>query len=479
VSLATSFLAFDDRLAALRVPPLTPWWRDGITEWLDAYEHGKVLELWACVGRGSAKSTALYKLALFFALFGDFAIPPGERHYAIVLSRLKEEAAKGIAIIGRWCSLLGVKHRPVGDVIELEDMPRGIRVVAASVAASSGFRAYAILKDERSKWPSEGAEERDAEEIDTSAAAMTATHPLAPVLAFGSAWGAFGGFHEAISKGSDAGRLVLGPTPTWVAAPHITEAELRRKERDPRRFAREYACVFQAEWEGGYFAGLVDACVGAHVALPYDPRFRYVVSIDQAFARDLFAISVQHAYGARVVVDRVEALTPPRAGPGLSPTACLRRVKALRDEYRAGPVLCDQHHAASLADIAEREGFTLEPTPWTATSKSERCETTRTMMRDRRLSLPNDGPLRRELAGIGVRLLPSGHEQIQARHGYTDDRVSAVVLGVSSLASVSPASRMVNALRTRGEVGPLLLARDVGDLSWAAEVAARFGYWIP
>jgi hypothetical protein len=219
MSLRARFVAFDDRLASLGVPPLTAWWRAGIGEWLDRYEAGGPLELWACVGRGAAKSTALYKLATFFALFGAFAVPPGERHFAVVLSRLKEEASKGINIIDRWLDLLGVPHRTAGDVVELDALPRGIRVVAASVAAASGWRGFFVAKDERSKWPMSGVEELEASEIDTSASAMTATHPRAAVCAFGSAWGDFGSFFEAVAAGTNEQRHVLGPAATWIAAP--------------------------------------------------------------------------------------------------------------------------------------------------------------------------------------------------------------------------------------------------------------------
>jgi hypothetical protein len=261
MSLRERFLEFDDSLASHGVPPLTDWWRAGIGRWLDAYERDHVLRLVACVGRGAAKSTALYKLAAFFTIFGDFAIPIGERHFAIVLSRLKEEATKGISIIARWLTLLGVPHHVAGDVIELDGMPRGIRVVAASVAASSGWRAYFVGKDERSKWPFGGVDDQDAEEIDTSAGAMTATHPNAPEVSFGSAWGDFGAFYTDVMSGDNDTKIVLGPAPTWEAAPHISEIACRRKERDSRRFAREYACVFQGGATSALDAVQVRACL--------------------------------------------------------------------------------------------------------------------------------------------------------------------------------------------------------------------------
>ena len=96
-------------------------------------------------------------------------MPTGERHFAIVLSRLKEEASKGIDIIDDWLTCSASAARGAGDVIEIAAMPRGIRVVAASVAATSGWRAYFVGKDERSKWPSSDEDETDAGEIDTSA----------------------------------------------------------------------------------------------------------------------------------------------------------------------------------------------------------------------------------------------------------------------------------------------------------------------
>jgi len=244
MSLRADFLAFDDALSARGVLPLTVWWREAIGAWLDAYERQHVLELWACVGRGAAKSTALYKLALFFSLFGTFDVPPGERHFGIVLSRLKEEAAKGIQIISQWLMLLDVTHKVAGDCIELQNLPRGIRVVAASVGAASGWRAVFIGCDEFSKWGTSGLDETNAGEVRASAIAMTATHAHAPAVTLGSSWGAFGEFFEAISAGTTDSRFVVGPAPTWVAAPHITEESTRRKERNPQRWRREYACEF-------------------------------------------------------------------------------------------------------------------------------------------------------------------------------------------------------------------------------------------
>jgi hypothetical protein len=439
-SLRDQFIAFDNALAALGVPPLTAWWRDGIGRWLDAYESAQVLDLVAAVGRGAAKSTAMYKLALFFTLFGPFAVPRGERHWAIVLSRLKEEAAKGIEIIAHWLTLLGVPHHVAGDVIELDQMPRGIRVVAASVAAASGWRAFFVAKDERSKWPDAGVEERVAEEIDTSASAMTATHALAPILSFGSAWVAFGGFFDAVKAGSDAGRVVLGPAPTWVAAPHITEADCRRKERVESRFRREYACEFVETTEESFFpVSLIDrARRAAEGDLPPERGTSYVAAMDPSLGRNAWTLviagSVQDGHRKKTSIVLAREWRMP-SGQHFDMADVLARIARIVGPY-ADTVYTDQFHGESLAVIAERLelGITIRVDKPTAAERIERYESLLTRMSDDGIELHADPLVRRDLLSVKRRFTPGGFvvhlpESPGGRHA---DYVPAIVLAVAN-----------------------------------------------
>jgi hypothetical protein len=145
-TLADRFLSFDTALAERGgAMPLTPWWRDGLREWCDAYEQHRAIELVGCVGRGGVKSITLYKLAAYFAVAGDFEVPSDERHFAIVISLLKNEVErKGLEIMAGWLGKLGVPFRRVGDTIELATSNRGIRVCAANVQAVSGWRAFFV-----------------------------------------------------------------------------------------------------------------------------------------------------------------------------------------------------------------------------------------------------------------------------------------------------------------------------------------------
>jgi hypothetical protein len=469
MTLRADFLKFDDRLAALGVPPCTAWWRAGVGRWLDAYESGRAPEFYACVGRGAAKSTVLYKLALFFSLFGDFQIPPGERHWAIVLSRLKEEAAKGLAIISHWCDLLREPHRTHDDVIELEG-GRGIRVVAASVAGSSGWRAYFIGKDERAKWPMGGAEEIDSEEIDTSAAAMTATHEFAPVLAFSSAWGMFGAFYEAIVGGSTESRIVLGPTPTWIAAPHISEESTRRKERDPRRWAREYLCEFQA---GALSALDPDHIDAAFTDAPdYDLCERVVLVDPTAGASDTYAFAIagwravplaakyltRQWYAGESVGYLEEPLVDPETdepipNPDWDPTrrervlvfdfiggvdhalrrgitsdAIVRLIAREAHTLGAAAVHSDQFERFALASAVPRYGLRFVSHTWTAANKERAVERVRRWLSEKVLVLPPHEATKRQLKNFQEKIAPSGALTFKGRQGGHDDFAMLVML---------------------------------------------------
>ena len=458
-SLRAEFLAFDDKLARLGVPPLTAWWRAGIGKWLDRYERDHVLELWACVGRGAAKSTALYKLCLFFTLFGDFAVPVGEVHYGIVLSRLVSEAGKGIAIIDRWLTLLGVEHRLANDVIELLHLPRGIRVVAASVAGASGWRAFFVGRDERSKWGFAGAETIDADEVDTSSSAMSASHPFAPQITTGSAWGMAGSFFETITAGSDEGRVVLGPTPTWIAAPHISEESTRRKERNHKRWLREYKCVFSALTSDVFDPEQIDRIFG------WDERLRStrfggtakwsppIAIVDPAGGGekgvDAYTFAVMRwvlPYESEIPILMFSDLWG-LTGKELRKTTVAAVVKsfcAVAKQSGVSLVVGDQRDQTFLTTEIPRHNMQYSSIAWTNELKSAAVEQLQVHMREGTICVADAGnvlngtkvvptshkKLRDELYGFQEKHAPSGALTYAARGGGHDDWVALLLTGI-------------------------------------------------
>lgn len=441
--LARRFIAFDDELATHGVPPLTVWWREGLARWLDAYEHHNVLELVACVGRGAAKSTAMVKLACFFAheLDAAFPVPPGERHYAGILSLRKKEARKGLVLAEHIFAALGVACSRHDDVVDILGSRKGVLVVAASVQGATGWRCFFLAKDERSKWAQSEMTERDADEVDTSAAAMTATHELAPLLSFGSAWTAAGEFYDAVRAGSTDTRVVLGPAATWVAAPHVTEASTRRKERNAAKWRREYASEFQEGTDEGLFtASMLDAVTRATAhandARPYcyvvpaeapdgrrwlprepediprEPGVTYVAAQDVAFVRNAwtFAIAGQRRVGKRVV--RSVVLTREWQGSADAPLkaeAVLAEIAGYCRAYGVTVVESDKYERFALGEIARRPDIRLFLNVYDHGQLAPRYEALLTQITDGEVELPANPVLRRDLLAVQQRFTSRGH----------------------------------------------------------------------
>lgn len=430
MTLADRFFAFDDELARHGVKPCSRWWRDGVRTWLDDYERGGALELWAAVGRGAAKSTLLYKLALFFALFGEFEIPPGERHLAVVLSRLKEEAAKGIAIIGRWLDLLEVRHKVAGDVIELAGRPTGIRVVAASVAAASGWRAFFIGCDEFSKWATGGVDQLDANEVRSSAIAMTATHARAPVVTVGSAWGAFGEFFDTISAGTTPTRVVMGPAATWEAAPHITREECLAKEPDKRRFAREYECRFQGSALAAFEEADVERAFVSTLTNTHEVRGRVLVIDASSGKKDTwsYAIVERVVDGGRELV--CMTLVDGIAGRFYNADAgeqVVTKVAGVAKKHGVTRVYGDQRESLMLASAFSRHGLRFVEMPWSAPAKVEAVERVRRWLADGTIGICRHETMRREMLSFEERLTPAGAFTFGARGTGHDDYVALLI----------------------------------------------------
>ena len=509
------FLTFDDLLASKGVFPLTSWWRNGIGEWLDRYEKGGVLELWACVGRGAAKSTAMYKLALFFALVGNFNVPPGEIHYAMILSRRKDEAAKGVGVMARWLELLGVSARRktirervdkpggelriTGHLIEFPELRRGIRVAAANVQATSGWRAFFVAKDERSKWKMSGIDEEDAEEIDTSAVSMTATHAGAPSITVGSAWGTEGAFFEMFQKRKVVNgetvqpryAHILGPAATWVAAPHISEASLRAKERDRRRFNREFKCEFQAGLNPAFDPDLVEASFEApqcaYRVTPRRPhgensffcglyvdhdgpckplaemlghishftRCEQVALIDPtAGGSDTFAwaivgwrhmparfpkdhpsageIDPDGEFTYKLVFDYVDGIQE-ATKKGVTSEDVVRKIALDAQFHNVKKIFSDQYSQFGLDALFRQEGFSFSAHTWSNKSKEMAMERVRAWLSDHILVFGDAdgefyGKLKHEMLAFEEKISKSGALTFQGRRGGHDDFAMLVLL---------------------------------------------------
>lgn len=233
--------ALDAALASAGHHPLTPWWREQLRRF---YAHPTARTFVGRVGRGGAKSHTSVKVGLAETLYGDWKIPPGERHYWAYVSANKEEAFQRLTLLKSGLDRLGFKYEAEGDAIDLVDYPRGFRVFACQVGAVSGFRCYGYSADELAKWRAGVEFASPAQEVVTSLDAMTVTHAAeARRLLISSPFSTVDYHAERFDLG-DTDEQLVATAPTWVANPSVTEADTRKLARhNERLWRREYAAV--------------------------------------------------------------------------------------------------------------------------------------------------------------------------------------------------------------------------------------------
>lgn len=219
------------------VPPLSPYWR---AESEHFYLHPTAKLLVEEVGRGGGKDITTLKQALTETLVGDFKIPVGERHYFVHVSENLAEATKARRQLEQYLTILNIVFTTNGDAIELRDMPRGFRVLAARIGAVSGYRAFGWTLNEAAKLNFEGV--NPSGELVASMRGMTVTHSAARGRVVSSPMGKRGFFFELCSRGNTE-HQVFGHAASHEANPAITLEHTMSLEPDVSTHAREYLAL--------------------------------------------------------------------------------------------------------------------------------------------------------------------------------------------------------------------------------------------
>lgn len=390
------------------VPPLSPYWKNEAERF---YLHSSARLLVECVGRGGDKSRTSTMMAVAETLAGDFRIPPGERHYFVHVAENRDEAAKTISIVARYLEILGVPFTRSADTIELEQLPRGIRVLACRVGAVSGFRCFGWTADENAKWDTEGAD--PSAEVIASIRAMTVTHTEARGRMISSPLGIVGHFFDTWQKG-DTDSQVVGHAPSWEANPSITEAQTRALEVDDRKWAREYKAIPTSELDESLFsAAAIDRAARRDAnEIPPESGQHFVAGLDPGFRGNGFTFVVSTAKLApdgRTI--RSVVLARELRGSKSAPLDADRAIVWLKEpyqRYRLPSIRTDQYSFDVLQVLARRHGIVLTREPSTATSNLERYEKLATYLNANELEIPNLPQLRADLLGVVRRITSNG-----------------------------------------------------------------------
>jgi hypothetical protein len=492
-----SLLGIDAALAAKGHHPLTPWWRDTLGRW---YATPGANTLVGRVGRGGAKSHTSVKVSLNETLYGNWSVPPGERHFWAYVSKSKDEAAQRLLLIERFLRDLGIGFDRQGDEIALRDLPRGWRVFAATIGAVSGFRCFGYSADELAKWQAGTDLANPAGEVCASLNAMTITHPGARRVLISSPLGTLDYHHECFARGDTADQITA-VAPSWVANPNgITEEQTHKAEPDERVWRREYAAIPQAGLSSAFDPAaverafrsppvaadsaapvcIVDASSGGGDAFTWAIAQYVLPAVPDGVTPYLMRQVPRRVHtvqnGREVVLQSPETIEQfeldergrrvpnPEFTRARVPTLVIRKVdavegrfagsvagsdivKRIADECRrwgVSTVLGDQRESFFLGSEFLRHRIRFVPIAWTNQNKIEAVTRLKRMFAENALALPpSREKMKRELLSYAERITASGTITYSARGtGHDDEAALLITFALGELERLVPGSPM-------------------------------------
>jgi hypothetical protein len=395
--------ALDRALVAVGFPPTSPWWRQELDLFLRSGRRRWVIR----AGRRAGKSSTLCRLAVCWALYGGWSVPPGDTAVIPFVSVDRDEAGARLRTIVDILRALGASFEQRSDELELSERRLVFRVATCSTRGTVGFTSVAVVGDEMARWESRDTAANPAREVMASLRPTMATQPLAFEVCSSSPWGTDDYHAELFEQGDDA-HQVTSFAPTWVANPTLTEERTHELEPDPRVWAREYA----AEPGATISAALDPADIAAAFASKITATGRGFVAIDASSLRgDAFTwIGGRESVAGEIAVMDVGGWSGDELRH-VSMADIVKHVATRAQAWGTRVVFGDQREEASLRSLFAQRQINFVPYAWSIQSKDDAMQRLRQLLRARKLSLCEHENMRRELVGLKARLMPSGKVQ--------------------------------------------------------------------
>jgi hypothetical protein len=427
-------------------PATSPWWNREIRRFFLAGVRRWVIR----AGRRGGKSSTLCRLAVAWALYGAWSVPPGDVAVVAVISIDRDEASKRLRTIRDILTDLGVGFEERGDELELTDRPVVFKVITCSIRGTVGFTCIFLLADEMARWESRDDKANPAASVMGTARPTMATQEHAIEVDVSSAW-SVDDYHAQLVDAGDTAEQVVSQGCTWECNPTITERRTHELEPDPKTWAREYGNV-----PGGTISDALDA-VDLSAAFERELLGKFVrsfVAIDASSLRnDGFTwLAGRETDQKELAVQEVGGWE----GEELRHVSMATIVETISDkakEFGTSTVYGDQREEAALRSLFSEHGINLVTFAWSEPSKDEAVMLLRRVMRDGTLSLCEHATLRRELTSMKARLMPSGRTSY-ATNGL--DYASALI----TLAHAAVAGEVLT-----GDCGYTLTAEDDAALA--------------
>lgn len=419
------------------------------------------------LGRRSGKGRIAGGLAVFEATVNAAAhlahVPPGERLAIVVISSSQRNARTVHGYIRGWLRRPSLAHLLVRDTVDELELSNGIVIMTLPCHAASarGLAIPVLILDEAAWYMGRDGSLIDPAEIYDGLGPATAQFPERRILVTSTPRWSVGWFADMCER---AGSGRFADMRHWHATtadmnPWISPAFLAgERAKDEAVFRREYEAEFDSGIGAMFDADSIRLAVREGGGdLPPRPGVRYLVSVDQAFVGDVFAVTVGHRgeqnAGDLVVVDRVTGRKGSRSAPLLVDVA-LDEVADLARAYNDASVVLDQFASAPLTQALRARGISVRERIWSAESKVAAATSARRVLNAARLSLPPHAALVAELMTLEQRPLPSGRIRIAAPGGGHDDFAMALLALVDELDAGGREARSRSTLPETG--GPIV-----------------------
>ncbi len=312
---------------------------------------GGFLEAWLICGRRAGKSFTLALVAVYLAVFRDWApyLAPGEVACVKIIACDRKQARA----IHRYCRALLTKVPAFADLIERDTddeiaLTNSV-VIEVQTASFRGTRSYTIIAGLLDEFAYARTDEFAANvdvEILAAIRPSMATVPGAMLLVASSPYAKRGALYDAYRQHfGQTSDVLVWKAPTRTMNPTVPQSFIDREmERDPARAAAEYGAEFRTDIETFLDRELIEAAISKGVvSRPPQRGIHYLVFVDPSGGRgDSFTAAVGHIEGNLLVIDCVyERRAPFDFGPdhhrGLCARQILRRTRGIRRRLRRGP----------------------------------------------------------------------------------------------------------------------------------------------
>ena len=394
------FDAMDRALVAEGFPATSPWWRAQIERFLRRGCRRWVIR----AGRRAGKSSTLCRLAVAWAKWGPWSVPPGDTAVIAFVSVDRDEASARLRTISAILTTVGIGFDERSEEIELRDRRLVFRVTSCSIR-SVGFTSVLVVADEMARWESREQAANPAAAVMSSLRPTGATQPFWFEVNVSSPWGS-DDYHAQLFDEGDTDHQAVSYAATWTANPTLSEADTHALEPDPVVWSREYGAQPGATISSAIDAADHVACYGRQHTGQLGDGF---LAIDASSLRgDAFAwIAGRESTTGELVTLEADAFE----GEALRRVSMADVVKHVADRAKAWGtwrIFGDQREEASLRSMFAEHGISLVTYAWSEPSKDVAFQAMRRLMRARKLLLPDHATLRREVGSVKAHLLPSG-----------------------------------------------------------------------